>query len=104
MSSSPFGKLFNRRCEKEIKRGNGEKEGKRGEKRNKEEKKRKKGRKKTKGKLNRGMVGQKGEWEAKKDDFVVNVSGSFSNWAWEGFQVLWNNIHPCLSDCLFFCS
>ena len=31
----------------------------------------------------------------KKKDFVVKILGSFSNWAWEGFQDRWNNIHPC---------
>ena len=43
------------------------------------------------------MVGLKEKWEAIKDDFVVKILGSFSNWAWEGFQVLWNNIHPCIN-------
>ena len=32
----------------------------------------------------------------KKYFLVVHILRSFSNWAWEDFQVSWNNIHPCM--------
>ena len=70
LTSSSVGKLF--------KRG-----GKKGRKRGKREERRK----------GQKMVGKKRKWEAKKDDFVVKILGSLSNWAWEGFQARWNNLH-----------
>ena len=33
------------------------------------------------------MVDKKGQWEAKKEDFVLKILGSFSNWIWEAFQI-----------------
>ena len=57
-------------------KGEERREGKEG-KRRKEEKigeKQKRNSKKTK---NRGMVGKKGNWKAKKDDFAVTNLGSF---------------------------
>ena len=37
---------------------------------------------------------KKGNCEIKKNDFVVKILGIFSNWASEGIQDGWNNIHP----------
>ena len=55
----------------------------RGEKRSKETKRRKGGKKKDNRLKNRDMVGKKGKWEAKTDDFVVKIFGEISNWDWE---------------------
>ena len=40
---------------------------------------------------------QKEKWKAKIYDYVLKILVSFSNWAWEGFQDLWNNIHRWFS-------
>ena len=36
-----------------------------------------------------GLCGQKREMGSNKDNFVIKILGSISNWAWKGFQ---NNI------------
>ena len=53
-------------------------------------KKRRKGGKKEKGKKKREREkklcwAKKGKWKQQKDDFVVKILESFSNWAWEDF-------------------
>ena len=50
----------------------------------KREKKERKGRKKDKIAV---RAGKNGKWEAKHYYIVINILGSFSSWAWEGFQV-----------------
>ena len=59
--------------------------GKKGRKKRERMGKKEKGKKKYKMKRNEKRGARKGKWKTKKMN-VVKVLGSFSNWAWVGFQ------------------
>ena len=80
MISSPYGKIFIGDEQEE--------EGKKRRRKKEKEKGKNRGQKARKKRL--VLLARKWKWKANKNNFVVKILGSCSNWAWEGLQaVLW---------------